>query len=288
MQGHFTGGGGQPGSTPALLVPACRQGLGAAARRQHSRACHTARPHRLTQRTPCRPLRRSLCYRILKRHIGHLPGAGRTSAFTVYDQVRRPAAAAQDVGAGAGCRWPGRWLGVGVHQCVYKGALVGRPITSSCAAGRPPSVAAHSRQRPAPCTHAPRQRPRPCRPAGHVGAPAGARGARAAAGVEGAGCERQGGGATGRNQPGEERHADVARRHAPGATAGCQGAACLAACCCLTACPLAPATVGAHLSPCPAAPQAVEQAVREHLAAAEGAAAVQPAAADDIAAWFGQ
>lgn len=29
----------------------------------------------------------SLCYRILKRHIGELPGAGRTAAFTIYDQV---------------------------------------------------------------------------------------------------------------------------------------------------------------------------------------------------------
>lgn len=29
----------------------------------------------------------SLCYRLLKRHIGELEGCGRTQAFTVFDQV---------------------------------------------------------------------------------------------------------------------------------------------------------------------------------------------------------
>ena len=29
----------------------------------------------------------SLCYRLLKQHIGELAGSGRTQAFTVFDQV---------------------------------------------------------------------------------------------------------------------------------------------------------------------------------------------------------
>ena len=37
---------------------------------------------------PPPPPPRSLCYRLLKRHISELPDAGRTSAFTVYDQAR--------------------------------------------------------------------------------------------------------------------------------------------------------------------------------------------------------
>lgn len=58
-----------------LLGMLCGRPRHPASRRQHADGAHAA-------------LARSLCYRILKRHIADLAGSGRDAAFTIYDQAR--------------------------------------------------------------------------------------------------------------------------------------------------------------------------------------------------------
>ena len=84
---------------PCLLLPPVLARLPPPYTHSHVRSRHARRrPHEMRERLSgmlgggsgaqlFAGTFHSLCYRILKRDLGHLEGAGRTQAFTVYDQV---------------------------------------------------------------------------------------------------------------------------------------------------------------------------------------------------------
>lgn len=221
-----------------------RSGLGASGRSAPSQ--HAA---------PVTPPR-SLCYRILKRHINDLRGSGRDTAFTIYDQAREGAVvsvtgALRPLGVLQSLPPRAHACGVFSQRMVWAMACprldgkiepsASRQLGRASAWLEPSAPAAegwpwlraclHSGSAtPSTLTHltlahlalpsagrpARLTAPRPLPAAGHVYSGCGTLCAGRQPGLGRPRRERQGGRPAGRNVQGQELDADVARRHAAG------------------------------------------------------------------------